>query len=224
VTTGALLLIALGIGVQQSLVSVNDEQERRRSTATSLSPSIAMERTTSSSSLPRNPVVSAMLPSSESQTAHPIQPTEQNRTNTTDFPATINPEDLDPTSVIGRPFPVSASVEKGCRRGVDTCDEVYELLLEMAQEPRDFAWATDMEAKLRDYVKNIEPDKFSIRTIECRTSLCVVEVASIHGPLFGIQYKAPLYKKLSNSIGMFGYEADPSSARVTVTLLAYTRR
>jgi hypothetical protein len=94
----------------------------------------------------------------------------------------------------------------------------------MAQEPRDPAWAPDMETKLQDLVM-AEPNKFSIRDIECRMSLCAVEVASVYGPYLGkINSNNPLDNNLFTWFGMFGYETDPSAARITVTLLTFKRR
>lgn len=142
----------------------------------------------------------------------------------------IEPEVTDPDAVIGRPFPISASVESNCRHwskndAGDMCGEVQQLLSKMAQEPRDPTWARKMEEALRDHVTTEEPGKFSIRAIECRTSVCAVEVESIHGPyLGGIYPDHPASKDLSTWLPIRAYETNEYGARVTVTVMTFTRR
>lgn len=133
-------------------------------------------------------------------------------------------ESDDPNAVIGRPFPISESISASCRgegKG-SPCMEVVELLAQLAEEPRDPRWATETEASLREWLSH--SSEFTIRAIECRTSLCAVEVASLYGPLAGFKYGDSPHGKLFNWISMFGYEADPSSARVTVTVQMFKRR
>src|SRR5579871_4348760 len=83
----------------------------------------------------------------------------------------------DAQSVQGRAFPVSRSVKASCRVG---CEDLNEVLSQFAQQPRDPVWARSAETKLRNLVLK-ENGKYTIRAIECRTSLCVIEVASIYG-------------------------------------------
>ncbi len=131
-------------------------------------------------------------------------------------------------SVIGRPFPVSASVEARCRnwanKADDPCEDVHKLLSRMAQEPRDTAWAAQMEEEIRDQVMTGSPGKYSIRAVECRTSVCAVEVASLFGLYFGPKYDDPLSSKLEQGIHTWGYEFDASGGRITVTVMPFTRR
>ena len=126
-------------------------------------------------------------------------------------------------SVIGSPFPISASVEAACR-GFVVCDETREMLSKMAQEPRDSAWATEMEMKIQENVLSQGPDKYTIRDIECRSSLCAVETASSFGLYFGPGYPDPLDRSLHAMVPIWGYETDPSGVRVTVTLKILKRR
>jgi hypothetical protein len=128
----------------------------------------------------------------------------------------------DPTAVIGRPFKISPSVQAGCKEV--TCPELEADLAKFAQQPRDPAWASEMEARLEDYIENSEPNKYQIRNIECRTSMCYVEVASIYGQLFPPGYNSPMRQWLFTAGSDFGYEVDPSSARITVTVLPFFRR
>ena len=133
----------------------------------------------------------------------------------------IEPEPLDLNSVVGRPFPVSPTVEKMCRHFKLTCDETLEgLLSQFAQEPRDPPWSAKAEAALRDYVLLNEPGKFSIHTIECRTTLCIVEVESPYGQLRCTQKPA---FKLGCWISTTGYKAGPGGGRITVSLKTFQR-
>src|SRR5882724_10666711 len=81
--------------------------------------------------------------------------------------------EVDPRAVVGRHFPMAASLAAGCK--VDGCPELDEALAKFSLEPRDLAWAANVETKLRDFV-GAHSDRYMIRTVECRTSLCVMEV------------------------------------------------
>lgn len=131
----------------------------------------------------------------------------------------------DATAVIGRPFPVSTSVEATCRLLGGSCDEKLDgLLTEFAQQPRDPAWAPDMETTLRNHLTTAEPDKYTIRALECRTTLCAVEVASLYGAYHGAPYVFVRGNDLFNGSAMYGYESSQSMERVTVTLRTFERR
>jgi len=133
--------------------------------------------------------------------------------------------------IIGQRFPISASVEAPCsqqaKRGNEAqCGEVLPLLSEMSQEPRDETWAPAMEEKLRNLIMN-EPAPFEIRDIECRTSLCAVEVASANGAFYiipRISSDVELSENLLVWTAAFGYELNPSGAKITVTLPVLKRR
>jgi len=131
-------------------------------------------------------------------------------------------ESVDPSTVVGRPFPVSASVEAGCKDDL-FCQQFHELLRTFSEEPRDASWATEMESKLRDYV-TVEDGQATIRGLECRTSLCLLEVTSPRGVFSGISRDSPLSWQLFNENKIWGYETDPTSARITVTVEPFTRR
>ena len=130
-------------------------------------------------------------------------------------------------AMIGRPFPVSESIERNCRRmatgGVDGCGEVHDALLALAQEPRDPVWAMDMEARLAALVSTRDSNAF-IRSLECRTSRCALEVASVSGAFRDPEYDYMVQNGISPSYGAFSYEKDPSSATMTVSLLTFLRR
>lgn len=128
-------------------------------------------------------------------------------------------EEVDPRSVIGRSFRVSASVRAACRSF--GCPYLDQDLAKFVQEPRDPQWSGEVEATLQDLVES-EPGKYAIRDIECRTSICMVEVASIYG-----QFPAVAYRTLDSAYqsgAEFGIERDVSSAKTTVTVITFNRR
>jgi hypothetical protein len=82
------------------------------------------------------------------------------------------------SAVIGTPFPVSASVTARCTRDKIVCPHVYKKLAQFTQESRDNAWAAQEEADIQTQIESLGPDKYSIRNLECRTTICAVEVSS----------------------------------------------
>jgi hypothetical protein len=126
--------------------------------------------------------------------------------------------------VIGNPFPISTSMQNSCKQNPD-CDRMKAALKEMEQEPRDNSWATDMEGKLQDYSASFGPDKYTVRAVECRESLCAIEAASTYGLLpFALPYDSPLGSQLSAWDSWTAHETDPLGAKITVTLSMYRRR
>jgi len=139
------------------------------------------------------------------------------------------PGQEDPNTVIGRQFPVSTSVERLCRKlsskEEDRCAYTHRELEEFAQQPRDHGWASSMEGQLRALV--ISQSGYTIRTIECLTSLCVAEVASLYGMFHfvsAIGSHSPLRQSMMNGMEwQTAYEHDPSNGSVTVTLMIFER-
>jgi hypothetical protein len=127
-------------------------------------------------------------------------------------------------SVIGVPFPISTSVDIGCQK-FPSCDEMRKRLSELANEPRDSAWATEMESLIQNNVMSQGPDKYSIRDVECRSSLCSVETASPFG-VFTPRYPDPLYGSLTGGgvASIWGSETDESGGRIIVTVTIFMRR
>jgi hypothetical protein len=126
-------------------------------------------------------------------------------------------------SVIGTPFSVSASVTTRCTRDKGICRVVYKKLAEFAEEPRDNAWASEAEANIQNQIESLGSDKYSIRNLECRTSICAVEVSSSSNQYLGMAYYYMVKYSLSQDLGTTGYETDPLGARVDVTLMTFTR-
>jgi hypothetical protein len=124
-------------------------------------------------------------------------------------------------SVVGAPFPTSPSVALACKRD-NFCDELKEDLANMQMEPRDVAWATDMEGRIQGYVASLGPDKSFVRYVECRTSYCAVEVTSNFSHSFVAQFPlGVLFDNLGNGEFALGYEQDASGADVRVTLALF---
>lgn len=127
-------------------------------------------------------------------------------------------------SLVGRAFPVSASVEAHCSEYPDipeVCDELHELLARMSKEPRDPGWATSMEEKLRRLIM-VEPGRFTIRALQCRSSVCALEVASPFGMLRLRDLKPLLGNEIDLGDSARGYETTPHGI-VTVTLFVLER-
>ena len=123
-------------------------------------------------------------------------------------------------SETNRPFPTSESVRHDCQgtsAGVGICEAVMQLLQKFAEEPRDPGWAPDTEARIRAFVES-EGGKFAIRALECRTSVCAVEVESVHGPYLGVDYQTQVDNGLEDSVASFGDEKHTLGQKVTVTL------
>lgn len=117
-------------------------------------------------------------PQSVSRTKVPERPKNVETVLATDEPMLVansipkrNPE-------VGRPFPLSDSVREACKQRKWCIDLALPLLAEFAGERREPNWAPLMEAEIGRFVAKRESDGFSLRVVECRTSLCVVEVYS----------------------------------------------
>jgi hypothetical protein len=126
--------------------------------------------------------------------------------------------------VVGRPFPLSPSMEAECRVDEEGCALALRLLKQFSQQPRDPAWASKMEAGLRELV--MSRPGYSIRAIECRVSLCAAEVASSLGMFNFIASTGPYgsdlsLRSLSTVYGETAYEHNPTYA--TVTLMTFER-
>jgi hypothetical protein len=78
------------------------------------------------------------------------------------------------SSVIGRPFALSASMQAELNKS-DAFRPARERLVQMARESREIEWANSEEQKIQDLLTS---DELVVRNIECRASICAVEVAS----------------------------------------------
>jgi hypothetical protein len=136
----------------------------------------------------------------------------------------VNPT-LD-ASYVGRPFPVSRSAQIDCTadRGSIDCED-QRRLDEFAQEPRDLAWAPQLENALRNLIDKRNPE-FSIRNVECRLVTCVLEVASLEGHLNPNRNLQAEDWRAVHAVPfgyLIGLETDSIGRRITVTLQIYAR-
>ena len=126
-------------------------------------------------------------------------------------------------SVIGIPFPVSASVEAYCiNKAPLHCEREHQALAKMAQQPRDEAWAAKTESQIQDEVISQGPGIYSIRNIECRSSICAVEVKSLSRAYIGANYNFLAVNGLFDDLNMFASpENDELGRRTQVTLVIF---
>lgn len=129
--------------------------------------------------------------------------------------------------VVGRRFPISDSIRAACEGEKsyqqDFCDTAAALVAQTSNEPREEPWATHAEKAIRDLVEQ-EPGKFAIRGLECRTSVCFVETASIFGGLHRRLYDFEKQSGLRAEYAVDSREIDESGAAVHVTLWPFVRR
>ena len=121
---------------------------------------------------------------------------------------------------------MSSSVAGTCERdsqASDLCASEHAILSKFSRERRDSAWADLVEGELRDYLRSVGGGKFTIRSLQCRTTVCAAEVTSSERmPL--ILTNRRLREKLRSGYGAYGYETDSAGARITVSLALYERR
>lgn len=138
-------------------------------------------------------------------------------------PRGITLDKSDSKPLASKPFPLSASIRSKCLQMGKDCNELQ--LHRFAEEPRDSVWAPEMEAKLRDLARSDPMGSYTVRNVECRTTICAMEVASPGGPYFGsIDVTSPLYRQISSGIEINAYETHPDSVKITVTLKIFVRR
>ena len=119
-------------------------------------------------------------------------------------------------SVVGRPFAFSHACKGYCPTTT---------LEQFTQEPRDLAWAASAEEAISKEIAREDPNKFAIRNIECRQTLCAVEVTSPRGgqlPLL-LSLEQCHALGLNETVGWHTYEAGPSSGAVLVSDLFFVR-
>lgn len=103
------------------------------------------------------------------------------------------------------------------------------LLDDMAEEPREEPWATAAERSIRALVE-LEPGTelprevtYTIRALECRTSICFLETASIMG---GFATELYYFEKTSGLTAQYpidSTETDETGNKVHVTLWPFVR-
>jgi hypothetical protein len=122
---------------------------------------------------------------------------------------------------------MSDSVATACgdTRDAETsiCGDELRVLREMERERRDEAWASQMEATLRSLLTSAPYAAYTVRNIECRSSICATEIASTYGRHPGLALKDLQRIGMDHGNGLFGYERNEYGERVTVTLRIFRR-
>jgi hypothetical protein len=131
--------------------------------------------------------------------------------------------------VVGRPFPLSPSVMRQCVSRLPSesdCPQLMEFLLKFERESRSATWALDMEGQLKKALTHIDPGKFSVRAIECRSNRCFAEVsAPFEWHLGDIDSFPELSARLYGPVvGNLGFEAGPNGEKIIVTAMGFERR
>lgn len=65
------------------------------------------------------------------------------------------------------------------------CLKARGILAVMSAERRDSVWADKIESTLQKWAKSLDSSEFTFRNVECRLSLCVVEIGSTVGAGYG---------------------------------------
>jgi hypothetical protein len=131
-------------------------------------------------------------------------------------------------SVIGVPFPVPASAEGVCTiskrlHGPDLCERQHKLLAKMAKEPRDLAWAAKTETLIQDEVTSLSPGNYSIRNIECRSSICAVEMESLSDWYSGATIEFDNANNLVDGFRLHAVETDSVGREIKVSLVLFNK-
>jgi hypothetical protein len=135
----------------------------------------------------------------------------------------------DAKSAVGRPFPSSPSVIRTCATPDSStslaCKLLMEFLEELVEEPRNIPWAREMEERFEKAIAQPDPEKYTVRAIECRSTRCAVEVAAPHEYLLG-HFDDPVLEKefWGPTVGVLAFEEGPNGEKVIVTTLGYLRR
>jgi hypothetical protein len=124
-------------------------------------------------------------------------------------------------SVIGRPFAISELMQAELRKS-DVFRPARERLEQLAREPRDDAWAKLAEFQVQDL---IVADGNSIRNIECRTTVCAVEMVQVNA------LDIVTIEQQLKGLGLWGPESmtsandtDGDGNKIQVTIFSILRR
>ncbi|MEZ5499800.1 MAG: hypothetical protein R3E77_10275 [Steroidobacteraceae bacterium] len=140
--------------------------------------------------------------------------------------AAIATEGIDPAEVIGRPFPLSASIQRSCAEIYhDTCTPIFERLDRFQNEPRDPEWASRIEDRLRQLVGTVAAGQATVRQVECRTTLCAMEVEwRYKNMMLDTWQDEVLRREVLETGAIVGFENSNSEEKLQVTFEVYFRR
>jgi hypothetical protein len=109
------------------------------------------------------------------------------------------------------------------QHGSDLCERQHNRLAEMAKEPRDLAWAAKTESLIQDEVLSLSPGDYSIRNIECRSSICAVEIESVSSWYSAASIKFEDATGLVDGLRMSAVETDSVGREVKVSLVLFNK-
>jgi len=126
-------------------------------------------------------------------------------------------------SVRGQTFDISASIKQGCKSDHIECPLVMASVGKMVKEPRDMDWAAKMEATIQSAFDSQGSGNYVIRNVECRTSICILEVEG-HVPEATNRYEGAIVSSLRAHALTSVREHDSSGASYRVELMDFERR
>jgi hypothetical protein len=129
----------------------------------------------------------------------------------------------DPDSVKGRQFALSASVQERCKKADTLCDWMGEQLVQFAAQPRDPTWASATEQSIQDALV-ADGRVESIRALECRESLCAVEVTSLETGALEPPQQFYRDNRLLPGRFLFVSEVDGTGTPVHASVMTFVRR
>jgi hypothetical protein len=168
------------------------------------------------------------IPSQESNAAAATIPTTNAKTETASAGGlgklVSRPSGMD-KSVVGQAFHVSDPVKEACKRDTIECPVVMESLARMVKEPRDMYWAAKMEEEIQAAVDAQGSGKFVVRNLECRASICILEV-EVHDPGSAVpRYDNAIVSNLKPNGAVIGEtETDASGVHFNTQLLDFSRK
>jgi hypothetical protein len=127
------------------------------------------------------------------------------------------------TSVMGQAFEISSSIKEGCKSDHIECPLVMASVGKMVKEPRDIEWAARMEATIQSAFDSQGSGKYVIRNVECRTSICILEVEG-HNPEATDRYNGAIVSSLRPHALTSVREHDSSGSSYRVELMDFERR
>lgn len=131
-------------------------------------------------------------------------------------------------STVGTSFPVSPSILRRCSPASnegEPCWRLQRFLKNFSEEPRDTEWAASAEQLLRTYLSETESNRYRLRALECRLTLCAMEVESADAFVSAEILEAPqLRGRLLPGIGDIALEPGLNGQDVTVTISSFSRQ
>jgi hypothetical protein len=128
-------------------------------------------------------------------------------------------------SVAGQPVSISSSLRESCKSEFIECPLVMASVAKMAQEPRDNDWASKTEELLQAAADTQGPGKYLVRNVECRSSICILEV-ELHVPeIYPFRYEGAITSNLSPyTLTIAATEYDSLGERFIVEFKVFSRR